>query len=437
MGSTRVTRQLNILFGFATAALLFQNCTPNHLAVDEDQKNTFLATNKVLTTTSPGTSSKIINFTFVCPQQAGKIKPKDLLQSGDLKAVIEKYDFDNRTTTTFCEVHGIKKQLLDSRSIDLSSCDEIPDSQNAHLDLYIVEESVQKDFSQYKINIDTTPLALGGYTLNYLVMNSDGTDSPVCDEAGAPLMIQLGNQTTALSLTSPTDGVQLDLLGGKSYPNPHDKVYTSWFTPNSAVDVFVLVKPNRDHLVLGADEMFADTTLGPDMKYAKQGFAALEKYDDNKDQLITADDVIFHELRLWKDLNHDGIVQENELSTLQEQKIVALDLRYQTQYREADAYGNQSLYKSIVIMEDQSYGLMFDLSLRFIHKMPPPEKASVPQATTSSLSESSDAEDSSDESELPVPDQSSAAMNSKTSEPHEESPPPESSQALGEPSDSH
>lgn len=430
MGSKQLNQKIQKLFGAATLLLLFQNCTPSHLVIDEDLKNKTLSSKSVLTGSSADANPKIINFTFVCPL-TDKNKPPDLLRGGELKAVVESYDFDSHTTTTLCEVHGVKKQILDSRSVDLSICDEIPGPQSAHLDLYIVPEEIVNNFSQYKINIDTTPLSLGGYSLNYLAMDSAASKA-ACDEAGAPLMIQLGNNNIALSLTAPSDGVRLDLLGGKSYQNSHDKVYTSWFTPNSASDVFVLVKPNKDHLVLGADEMFADTTLGPDAKYAKQGFAALAKYDDNKDLMISAEDVVFSELRLWKDINHDGQVQEEELSTLKEQKILALDLRYETQFREADAYGNQSRYKSVVIMEDQSYGMIFDLGLRFIHQAPAPE---VSNPKTSN--DEKDVPDSNVGPELPSPDQSPADMNLQTPEPHEEPPPAESVPTPGEPSESH
>lgn len=428
MVNKRVSLQLKHLAGFTALALLFQNCTPNHLVIDEDLKTNLLASNKILTSSSPDEESKIVGFTFVCPQ-TGKDQPKDLLHSGELKAVVEKYDFDSNTSTVLCEIHGVRKQILDSRSVDLSNCEEIPGPQNAHLDLYIVEESITKNFRQHKINIDTTPLALGGYSLNYLAMNPEAKNS-ACDEAGAPLMIQLGNSTTTITLTAPSDGVKLDLLGGKSYQNPHDQVLTSWPTPNSANDVYVLVKPNRDHLVLGADEMFADTTLGPDTKYAKQGFAALAKYDDNKDQMITAEDVVFSELRLWKDSNHDGRIQENELSTLSEMKILALDLRYETQYRETDAYGNQSRYKSVVVMEDQSYGMIFDLWLRFIHKTPPPE---IAKPAPAQVSADAGAADSSDDHEPLTADQNPADTNSQTNELHEEAPQPDSAPSVAEP----
>lgn len=432
MGSKRVTQQVKYFAGIGAAVLLFQNCTQSQLTIDEELKTNTLTSKSILTGSVTSEESKVVNFTFVCPR-IERATPSDLLHSDELKAVVEKFDFETNTTSVLCEVHDVKKQILDSRSVDLSSCEEIPGAQNAHLDLYIVPEDIQSNFNEHKINIDTTPLALGGYSLNYLAMNSEAKNS-ACDDAGAPLMIQLGNSATALTLTAPTDGAEVDLLGGKSYQSPHDKVFTSWFTPNSAGDVFILVKPNRDHLVLGVDEMFADTTLGPDTKYAKQGFAALAKYDDNKDLLISASDVVFEELRLWKDSNHDGQVQENELSTLAEQKVRALDLSYVTQFSEVDVYGNQIRHKSVVVMEDQSYGIAFDLWLRFIHKTPRPE---APAPVLAAPSAATDASETNESHESLVLDQNPADTSSQTSELHEEEPPREIAPSLAEPSESH
>lgn len=406
MGNIRSNlQQIKCIVVATIALLLFQNCTPANVVIDEELKSKTLSSKNLLTGYTPSENGKVVNFTFVCPH-SNESESSDVLRSGELKAVIEKFDFEKNRTTVVCEVQGIKKQILDSRSVDLSDCKEIPGPKNAHLDLYIVAEEIQSDFKQHKLNIDTTPLAFGGYSINYLAMAHDAKNS-TCDDAGAPLVIQLSSTMTSLSLTAPTDGVEINLLGTKSYKSSHDKVFASWFTPNSAGDVFVLVKPNAENLILGVDEMFADTTRGPDMKYAKQGFAALGKFDDNKDLLISSEDVVFGELRLWKDSNHDGQTQEAELSTLAEQKIRAIDLRFVTQYSESDAYGNQSRNKSVVVMEDQSYGVVFDLWLRFIHKAPKFEsKPAETVRATEPVEKSNNAADAVDSLASQLPDSS-------------------------------
>ncbi|OSI07139.1 hypothetical protein BWD08_09080 [Neisseria animaloris] len=51
--------------------------------------------------------------------------------------------------------------------------------------------------------------------------------------------------------------------------------------------------------------------------------------DTNSDGLIDAQDEAFKQLRVWRDLNQDGISQENELFTLESLNIQSLNTAYQ------------------------------------------------------------------------------------------------------------
>ncbi len=178
-----------------------------------------------------------------------------------------------------------------------------------------------------------------------------------------PLLLQLNTQSPKpIALTAPEQGVMFDLLGAL---NNHKPVKTAWFASADTENYF-LVLPNGQGKVLGINELFGDATLGPDQKFAKQGFAALAKYDDNKDKIITPEDAVFTSLKLWKDDNLDGIAQASELHSLDEKGVMAIDLRYDRRYKEVDQHGNMVRYKSVVVMKDNSYGLVYDLYLRFI-----------------------------------------------------------------------
>ncbi|HEZ2921087.1 TPA: calcium-binding protein, partial [Neisseria meningitidis] len=65
-----------------------------------------------------------------------------------------------------------------------------------------------------------------------------------------------------------------------------------------------------------------------DGSFAKHGYAALAELDSNGDNIINAADAAFQTLRVWQDLNQDGISQANELRTLEELGIQSLDLAY-------------------------------------------------------------------------------------------------------------
>jgi hypothetical protein len=59
----------------------------------------------------------------------------------------------------------------------------------------------------------------------------------------------------------------------------------------------------------------------------------------NADGIIDKNDAVFSKLRVWQDLNHDGISQPDELKPLSAFDITGIDLHYQVS-RYTDAYGN-------------------------------------------------------------------------------------------------
>jgi hypothetical protein len=71
-------------------------------------------------------------------------------------------------------------------------------------------------------------------------------------------------------------------------------------------------------------ELFGDATPLAAGGTAADGFAALAQEDSNNDGQVDALDAHFADLRLWRDLNQDGISQSDELLTLVSQGIVFL-----------------------------------------------------------------------------------------------------------------
>jgi hypothetical protein len=65
------------------------------------------------------------------------------------------------------------------------------------------------------------------------------------------------------------------------------------------------------------------------------------------DGLITASDAAFSRLRLWQDLNHNGVSEASELHTLIEFGLATLELRYK-ESKKTDEHGNQLRYRAKV-----------------------------------------------------------------------------------------
>jgi hypothetical protein len=96
---------------------------------------------------------------------------------------------------------------------------------------------------------------------------------------------------------------------------------------------------NGNGIIDSGLELFGDNTLLANGKTAAHGFAALADLDlgsvvngangvmvGARDGVIDARDACFAELRVWRDLNQDGVSQADELATLTDADIAAIGL---------------------------------------------------------------------------------------------------------------
>ena len=100
---------------------------------------------------------------------------------------------------------------------------------------------------------------------------------------------------------------------------------TGWI---SADDGLLVRDLNGNGIIDNGAELFGDNTKLADGSFAKHGYAALAELDSNGDGIVSAADAAFQTLRVWQDLNQDGISQANELRTLEELGIQSLDVAY-------------------------------------------------------------------------------------------------------------
>ena len=70
------------------------------------------------------------------------------------------------------------------------------------------------------------------------------------------------------------------------------------------------------------------SNLNPQTKFAINGYHALSLQDTNNDGKIDSLDENFSKLKIWQDLNEDGISQSNELKTLEEHGIKSISLNF-------------------------------------------------------------------------------------------------------------
>ena len=99
------------------------------------------------------------------------------------------------------------------------------------------------------------------------------------------------------------------------------KTATGWI---SADDAFLVLDRNSNGTIDNGTELFGDSTPLNGGANAADGFAALTDQDSNHDGKVDSNDANFARLRLWQDLNQDGISQAGELFTLNQKGIVSI-----------------------------------------------------------------------------------------------------------------
>ena len=203
------------------------------------------------------------------------------------------------------------------------------------------------------------------YGPNYKRNNAGDGDYPEalgnleCEDFSSPLVVKL-REDKPLKLSSPTEGIRFDIQGERG---SHIKRQISW--PVDDTIAFIAL-PDHNGSVHSVDQLFGDNTKGPDGRFAEHGYHALAKFDHNGDKRIDKEDAVYSKLRLFIDRNRDGYSQAGELSTLASHDIVNIDLEYDPDYSETDAYGNKILFKSVAETKDKDLLLIFDIWFRHI-----------------------------------------------------------------------
>ncbi|TQL06631.1 Ca2+-binding RTX toxin-like protein [Pseudomonas sp. SLBN-26] len=91
-----------------------------------------------------------------------------------------------------------------------------------------------------------------------------------------------------------------------------------------ADDGLLVLDRNGNGTIDSGRELFGEHTLLANGQKARDGFEAMQAVDSNGDGKLDASDNVWADLRIWRDLNGDGISQANELKTLQETGIASI-----------------------------------------------------------------------------------------------------------------
>jgi Ca2+-binding RTX toxin-like protein len=114
---------------------------------------------------------------------------------------------------------------------------------------------------------------------------------------------------------------------------------------------------NNDGIINNGGELFGDQTLLSNGQKAAGSFQALADLDINSDGKIDANDSAFAQLKVWQDIDGDGYSTADELKTLSELGITALNTGY-TSTNISDGKGNTQIQAGTYEKSDNSSGQM-------------------------------------------------------------------------------
>ncbi len=151
------------------------------------------------------------------------------------------------------------------------------------------------------------------------------------ERLASPLILDLdGDGVETVGLGS---GVKFDHDGNKFAES------TGWV---GADDGLLVIDRNGNGSIDSGSELFGNNTALKDGKAAANGFAALAEFDSNADGVIDGSDAQFSALRVWKDINGNGVADSGELLTLKDVGVASIKLGY-TDIQSIDANGNHHL----------------------------------------------------------------------------------------------
>lgn len=142
---------------------------------------------------------------------------------------------------------------------------------------------------------------------------------------------------TAEKTTSPLivdldgDGIETSDIYGNVYFD-HDNNGFAEKTGWVGKDDGLLVRDiNGNGQIDNGTELFGNNSVLSNGQKAANGFEALKDLDSNKDSVFNSLDATWNEIKIWKDTNQNGFVENGELLSMEEANIKEINLNYQNE----------------------------------------------------------------------------------------------------------
>jgi len=185
-----------------------------------------------------------------------------------------------------------------------------------------------------------------------------------CELPNCPLIVDTARD--GYRLTSVDDGVRFD-LNADGIPE-----HVAW-TRLESDEAFLALDRNGNGRIDDGSELFGNHTPAYADRWdvtTANGFEALKFTEGpsygpaHLDRQIDSRDAVYRRLVLWRDLNHNGISEPEELQPVAESGLLAIGTDYRNR-RRVDRHGNQFRQRSSVVWEGGEFDHIFDVWLNW------------------------------------------------------------------------
>ena len=161
---------------------------------------------------------------------------------------------------------------------------------------------------------------------------------------GSPLVVDLDG-----------DGIETIGTDEKVYFDHDDSGFaenTGWVSKD---DGLLVRDINGNGQIDNGTELFGNNTVLSNGQKATNGFEALKDLDSNNDGVFNNQDAAWNEVKVWKDANENGQVENGEFLTLEQAGIAGINLTYNTSTL-VDENGNEHKQTGTFIKTDGTTG---------------------------------------------------------------------------------
>lgn len=170
-----------------------------------------------------------------------------------------------------------------------------------------------------------------------------------CYNLTTPLLVNLHGGTAVIDRAN---GVLFDIHG------TGNRTLVPW--PTGDNDGWLVLDRNGNGMIDSGLELFGDDARLPDGSKAQNGFEALRALDSNRDRVIDQGDQLFAQLKIWIDIDRNGVSGSSELNSLSSLGLTRIDLDYRLS-RKRDPDGNLYPLRGKVHFSDGSERYVYDV----------------------------------------------------------------------------